>query len=41
MYWGRKRAEAPHGTVEYTVADQAYTRYGLILDEILGGVDDV
>jgi hypothetical protein len=41
MYWGRKRAEAPHGTVEYTVTDQAYTRYGLILDEILGGVDDV
>jgi hypothetical protein len=41
MYWGRKRAEAPHETVEYTVADRAYIRYGLILDEILGGVDDV
>jgi hypothetical protein len=37
MYWGRKRAEASYGSTEYTVADQAYTRYGLILDEILGG----
>ncbi len=36
MYWGRKRAEASYGSTEYTVADQAYTRYGLILDEILG-----
>lgn len=35
MYWGRKRAEAAYGTIEYTVADQAYTRYGLILEEIL------
>ena len=41
IYWGRKRAEALHGTAEYTVADRAYTRYGLILDEIMGGVDDV
>jgi hypothetical protein len=37
MYWGRKRAEASYGSTEYTVADQAYIRYGLILDEILGG----
>jgi len=36
MYWGRKRAEASYGSTEYTVAEQAYTRYGLILDEILG-----
>ena len=36
MYWGRKRIEAPHGTLEHAVADRAYTRYGLILDEILG-----
>ena len=36
MYWGRKRAEAPHGALEHTVADRAYTRYGLFLDEILG-----
>jgi len=41
MYWGRRRSEAPYGTVEYTVADQAYTRYGLILDEILGGSDNI
>ena len=41
IYWGRKRAEALHGTAEYTVADRAYTRYGLILDEIMGEVDDV
>jgi hypothetical protein len=37
MYWGRRRAEAAYDTVEYTVSDQAYTRYGLILDEILDG----
>ena len=37
MYWGRKKAEATYGSTEYTVADQAYTRYGLILDEILDG----
>jgi hypothetical protein len=35
MYWGRRRAEAAHGTIEHIVADRAYTRYGLILDEIL------
>jgi hypothetical protein len=39
MYWGRRRAEAAYGTIEHTVADQAYTRYGLILDEILDGPD--
>jgi hypothetical protein len=39
MYWGRKRAEASYGSTEYAVAEQAYTRYGLILDEILGGSD--
>lgn len=37
MYWGHRRAEASYGTVEYTVADRAYTRYGLLLDEILDG----
>ncbi len=36
MYWGRRRAEAPNGSIECAVAEQAYTRYGLILDEILG-----
>jgi hypothetical protein len=36
MYWGRRRTEAAYGTVEYTVSEQAYTRYGLILDQILG-----
>jgi len=35
MYWGRRRAEAAYDTVEYTVSDQAYTRYGLIIGEIL------
>jgi hypothetical protein len=35
LYWGRRRGEAPSGTVEHTVADQAYARYGLILDEVL------
>ncbi len=35
MYWGRKMAEAPYGTVEPAGADLAYTPYGLILDEIL------
>jgi hypothetical protein len=35
MYWGRRRAEAPYGTVQHTVADRAFTRYGLILDELL------
>ncbi len=37
MYWGRKSAEAQYGSIKQTVADQAYTRYGLILDEILDG----
>jgi hypothetical protein len=37
MYWGGRRAEASYGTVEYTVADRAYTRYGVLPDEILGG----
>jgi hypothetical protein len=41
MYWGRRRAEAAYDTVEYTVSDQAYTRYGLILDEILGGAENI
>lgn len=35
MYWGRRRAETLHGTVEHTVADRAYTRYGLLLDGLL------
>ena len=35
MYWGRRRTEAPHGTIQHAVADRAFTRYGLILDEIL------
>jgi hypothetical protein len=37
MYWGRRRAETPYGSIGYAVADQAYIRYGLILDEILEG----
>ena len=37
MYWGQRRAEAAYDTVEYAVALRAYTRYGLILDEILEG----
>jgi hypothetical protein len=40
MYWGRRRAETQYGTPMYAAADQAYTRYGLILDEILDGSDD-
>jgi hypothetical protein len=39
MYWGRRTAEAEYGTIEYTVADRAYTRYGLLLGEILGEPD--
>jgi hypothetical protein len=35
MYWGHMRAEARYGTVLRDVADRAFTRYGLILDEIL------
>ena len=40
LYWGRKVAQTPYGTTEYAVAEQAYTRYGLILDEILNGADE-
>jgi hypothetical protein len=35
MYWGRRRTEAPYGSVQHAVADRAFTRYGLILDELL------
>ncbi|MGF1471051.1 MAG: dynamin family protein [Rubrobacteraceae bacterium] len=38
MYWGRRRAEAEYGTIEFAVADQAYTRYGLLLEEVLSEV---
>lgn len=34
-YWGSKRLQAPYGTVRYLVADRAYTRYGVILAELL------
>jgi hypothetical protein len=37
MYWRRRSVEAVHGTTEHAVADRAYTRYGLLLDEILDG----
>jgi hypothetical protein len=37
MYWGRRRSEAEYGTIECAVAERAYTRYGLILDEVLDG----
>lgn len=37
MHWGRVRAESASDTARRAVADRAYTRYGLILDEILGG----
>ena len=36
MRWGQGKAEAPYGTVEHDIADQAYYRYGLILEENLG-----
>ncbi len=39
MHWGRMKAESASDTVEYAVADRAYTRYGLILDGILDGED--
>jgi hypothetical protein len=35
MYWGRRRTEAASGSVQHAVADRAFTRYGLILDELL------
>jgi len=35
MYWGRRMAGSRYGTVQRAVADRAFTRYGLILDEIL------
>jgi hypothetical protein len=35
MYWGRRRAGTQYGTVQHAVADRAFIRYGLILDEIL------
>ncbi len=37
IYWGQRRAETAYDTAEYAVALRAYTRYGLILDEILEG----
>jgi hypothetical protein len=33
-YWRVKKMEVPYGTVEYSVADRAFTRYGVILSEI-------
>jgi Dynamin family len=33
-YWRVKKMEVPYGNVEYVVADRAFTRYGVILDEI-------
>ena len=39
MFWGRRRAEAEYETIEYTVAERAYTRYSLLLGEILGEPD--
>ncbi|MBA2692145.1 MAG: hypothetical protein H0U65_06590 [Rubrobacter sp.] len=35
MHWARVMAESESGTIEHSVADRAYTRYGLILDEVL------
>jgi hypothetical protein len=35
MHWGKVAAESASDTVEHSVAERAYTRYGLILDEIL------
>lgn len=37
MHWGKVAAEMASDTVEHSVAGRAYTRYGLILDEILDG----
>ncbi len=33
-YWRVKKMEVPYGTIEYAVADRAFTRYGVILSEI-------
>lgn len=33
-YWRVKMMEFPHGSVEHAVADRAFTRYGVILDEL-------
>jgi hypothetical protein len=33
-YWQVKKMEAPYGTPQYTVADRAFARYGMILDEL-------
>lgn len=35
MYWRRRISDSERGTAEYEVADRAYTRYGLILEEML------
>jgi hypothetical protein len=35
MYWGRRSAGTRYGTVRHAVAERAFTRYGLILDELL------
>lgn len=40
MHWGRVRSESEAGTSRYVVADRAYTRYGLLLDELLREPED-
>jgi hypothetical protein len=35
-YWQVKKMGAPYGTSQYTVADRAFARYGMILDELCG-----
>jgi hypothetical protein len=37
-YWKRKREEAPYGSLRYAVADQAFDRLALIIDELLARV---
>lgn len=36
MYWGRRMYESERDTAEHIVSERAYTRYGLILDALLG-----
>jgi hypothetical protein len=35
LYWSRRRTETAYGSTEHLVAERAYTRYGLVLEEIL------
>ncbi len=39
MYSERRLVEAERGALEHTVADRTHTRYGLMLEELLGSFD--